>query len=147
MMMLSSRFDFTFGKPVTAVSAMMALTVPLLVSLLLLSLVPAAQAQLRIEITEGQVAPTPIAIADFTGLDGTPTDEGRQIATIISNDLLSSGLFEPIDTAAFIAPPTSPKIKPNFANWSPLVPRGCLSSQRRLTVKASCRLNSCCGMW
>ena len=129
MMMLSSRFDFTFRKPVTAVSAMMALTVPLLVSLLLLSLVPAAQAQLRIEITEGQVAPTPIAIADFTGLDGTPTDEGRQIATIISNDLLSSGLFEPIDTAAFIAPPTSPKIKPNFANWVPLGAKGLLSDK------------------
>ena len=118
MMMFTSRFDFTFLKPVMAVLAMMALMVP--------SLVPAAQAQLRIEITEGQVAPTPIAIADFTGLDGAPTDEGRQIATIISNDLLSSGLFEPIDTAAFIAPPTSPKIKPNFANWSPLGAKGLL---------------------
>ena len=29
-----------------------------------------AEAQLRIEITEGQVAPTPIAIAEFTGPDG-----------------------------------------------------------------------------
>ena len=109
-----------------AVLAMMAQIFLLLVPSLVPSLVPAAQAQLRIEITEGQVAPTPIAIADFTGLDGTPTDEGRQIATIISNDLLSSGLFEPIDTAAFIAPPTSPKIKPNFANWSPLGAKGLL---------------------
>ena len=118
MMMLSSRFEFTFLKPVMAVLAMVALMVP--------SLVPAAQAQLRIEITEGQVAPTPIAIADFTGVDGIPTDEGRQIASIISNDLLTSGLFEPIDTAAFIAPPTSPKIKPNFANWVPLGAKGLL---------------------
>ena len=29
-----------------------------------------AHAQLRVVITEGQVAPTPIAIADFTGPDG-----------------------------------------------------------------------------
>ncbi|MEL0132232.1 MAG: hypothetical protein VW830_02155, partial [Rhodobiaceae bacterium] len=32
-----------------------------------------AVAQLRIEITEGMVAPTPIAIADFTGADGRVT--------------------------------------------------------------------------
>jgi len=85
-----------------------------------------AGAQLRIEITEGMVAPTPIAIADFTGADGKVNDEGREIAAIISNDLLSSGLFEPIDSAAFIAPPGSPSIKPNFANWAPLGAKGLL---------------------
>ena len=86
----------------------------------------AAGQQLRIEITEGMVAPTPIAIADFTGADGKVNDEGREIAAIISNDLLSSGLFEPIDSAAFIAPPGSPSIKPNFANWAPLGAKGLL---------------------
>ena len=85
-----------------------------------------ASAQLRIEITEGMVAPTPIAIADFTGADGKVNDQGREIAAIISNDLLSSGLFEPIDSAAFIAPPGSPAIKPNFANWAPLGAKGLL---------------------
>jgi TolB protein len=88
--------------------------------------IESAVAQLRIEITEGMVAPTPIAIADFTGADGLVSDEGRQIATIISNDLLSSGLFEPIDSAAFIAPPGSPAMKPNFANWAPLGAKGLL---------------------
>ena len=52
-----------------------------------------ANAQLRIEITEGQVAPTPIAIAEFTGLDGNVTEVGRQLTQIISDDLESSGLF------------------------------------------------------
>ena len=88
--------------------------------------VETAVAQLRIEITEGMVAPTPIAIADFTGADGRVNDEGREIASIISNDLLSSGLFEPIDSAAFIAPPGSPAMKPNFANWAPLGAKGLL---------------------
>ena len=47
-----------------------------------------AQAQtLRLDITSGQVAPIPIAIADFTGPDGLPTNIGRQIAQIISDDL------------------------------------------------------------
>ena len=54
-----------------------------------------ATAQQRIRITEGQVAPTPIAIAEFTNLGGEISDAGRQIAEIISNDLLSSGLFDP----------------------------------------------------
>ena len=85
-----------------------------------------AAAQLRIEITEGMVAPTPIAIADFTGSDGKANDAGREIASIISNDLLSSGLFDPVDSAAFIALPSSPGIKPNFANWTPLGVKGLL---------------------
>ena len=50
-----------------------------------------ASAQLRIEITEGQVAPTPIAIAEFTGPDGNVTEVGRQLTQIISDDLESSG--------------------------------------------------------
>ena len=91
-----------------------------------------ALAQLRIEITEGVVAPTPIAIANFTGADGVETDEGRLIASIIANDLVSSGLFEPIDEAAFIAPPGSPSMKPNFANWAPLGAKGLLVGSAEL---------------
>ena len=74
----------------------------------------------RIKITDGQVARIPIAIADFTGPDGTTTPEGRQISKIISDDLRNSGLFAPVDSAAFINPPSSPDITPDFANWSPL---------------------------
>ena len=85
--------------------------------------VETAVAQLRIEIT-GVGAPTPIAIAD-TGADGRVNDQGREIASIV-NDLLSSGLFQPIDSAAFIAPPGSPAMKPNFANWAPIGAKGLL---------------------
>ena len=46
-----------------------------------------AHAQLRIDITEGQIAPTPIAIANFTGPDGVVSEVGKQIAQIISEDL------------------------------------------------------------
>ena len=80
----------------------------------------------RIDITDGQVARIPIAIADFTGSDGTTTTEGRQISKIISDDLQNSGLFDPVDSAAFINPPSSPDITPNFANWSPLGVEGLL---------------------
>ena len=85
-----------------------------------------AHAQLRVVITEGQVAPTPIAIADFTGPDGEVTEIGRQMSAIISNDLESSGLFQPIDSAAFISPPKAPSIRPNFADWLPVGAKGLL---------------------
>ena len=81
---------------------------------------------LRLDITDGQVAPIPIAIAEFTGPDGMPTAVGRQIAQIISDDLASSGQFKPVDSAAFIAPPESPTIRPNFADWAPLGVQGLL---------------------
>ena len=80
----------------------------------------------RIDITDGQVARIPIAIADFTGSDGITTPEGRQISKIISDNLQNSGLFDPVDSAAFINPPSSPDITPNFANWSPLGVEGLL---------------------
>ena len=82
-------------------------------------------AQLQFNITDGQVAPTPIAIANFTDENGEISDVGKQIAQIISVDLESSGLFKPVDTAAFIAP-TAPTVKPNFANWTPLGVKGLL---------------------
>ena len=85
-----------------------------------------AVAQLRIDITEGQVAPTPIAIANFTNQDGEITEIGKQIAQVISEDLQSSGLFLPVDSAAFIDPPKAPSIRPNFNNWTPLGVKGLL---------------------
>ena len=112
---------FTVTMPVTMPVTMRLLAVAFLA--MVLSALPAS-AQLRIEVTDGQVAPTPIAIADFTTLGGDVGVVGQQMAEIISNDLLSSGLFDPIDSAAFIAPPKSPAITPKFANWAPLGAKG-----------------------
>ena len=46
-----------------------------------------AQTQ-RLDITEGQVAPIPVAIAEFTGLDGLPSEVGRQISKLITDALV-----------------------------------------------------------
>ena len=75
---------------------------------------------LRIKISSGQVEPLPVAIADFTGQDGKANKIGRQISEVISNNLIGSGQFKAVDSAAFIAPPTSPSVRPNFTDWSPL---------------------------
>ena len=75
---------------------------------------------LRIKISSGQVEPLPVAIADFTGQDGKANEIGRLISEVISNNLVGSGQFKAVDSAAFIAPPTSPSVRPNFTDWSPL---------------------------
>src|ERR1700742_2992378 len=66
-----------------------------------------AFAQLRLDVTQGNVQPVPIAIPDFVG--GTPndTESARGITQVITNNLRRSGLFAPIDPAAYIEKITS----------------------------------------
>ena len=75
---------------------------------------------LRIKINSGQVEPLPIAIANFTGNEGDTNKIGLQISTVVSNNLVGSGQFKAIESAAFIAPPTNPSVRPNFSDWTPL---------------------------
>src|SRR5437667_10029515 len=83
-------------------------------SLLLPSL---AGAQTKLQVTEGNVAPLPIAIPNFVA--GTPADGevGAGIAGVITNNLKRSGLFAPIDPAAFIEKITDSDKSPQFQNW------------------------------
>lgn len=90
------------------------------VFLLALMMPVAVFAQQTITITEGTIEPTPIAIANFTGANGLPSDVGRTIAEVISNDLDGSGMFRPEDSAALIPPPSDPSIRPDFSEWEPL---------------------------
>ncbi len=81
-----------------------------------LSLRP-AQAVLRVDVNEGNVQPVPIAIADF--LAGSPVDgeTARGVSQIITGNLRRSGLFAPIDPAAFIEKITNTDVPPRFADW------------------------------
>ncbi len=75
---------------------------------------------LRIKINSGQVEPLPIAIANFTVEEGGSSKIGMQISTVVSNNLVGSGQFKAIESAAFITPPTNPSVRPNFTDWTPL---------------------------
>ena len=73
---------------------------------LLLLLVPAAQAELRIEITQGVSEAVPIAVVPFAY-----AGEGRpalDLAAVIDGDLASSGRFAPMDRRDMVAQPTRP---------------------------------------
>ncbi len=82
----------------------------------LLAVRPAA-AELRIDITQGRADPMPIAIANFAATDISSTKIGRDLAEVISANLQRSGLFAPIDQAAFIQAPGSVGVLPKFADW------------------------------
>ena len=76
-----------------------------------------AQAPKRIPIPEGEFTPQPIAIPNFVA--GTPGDAevGVGVAQVITNNLKRSGLFAPIDQAAFIERITNPDNPPQFQSW------------------------------
>ncbi len=65
-----------------------------------------------IDVNRARTDPIPIAIPDLGG-DAL----GRQISSVVTNDLARCGLFRPIDPQAFISagPPTADV--PNFQNW------------------------------
>jgi TolB protein len=77
-----------------------------------------ARAQVEVDITQGQVQPMPIAIAPF--LDDGQGALGEHITEIVTANLEGSGLFRPIDRAAFIERIESVDAMPRFENWRPL---------------------------
>lgn len=78
--------------------------------------VNSANATLKVDITQGNVEPIPIAINDFLDQSGNVDEVGTQIRDIVENDLKSSGLFRPISKSAFLERGTIDKA-PNFVSW------------------------------
>ena len=83
-------------------------------AVMLLVLVPhMAMAALKIDITQGNVEPLPIAVLDFDG-EGTV---GQDLAGVIVADLERSGLFRPVDREAFIERNIGVNVRPRFNDW------------------------------
>jgi len=76
-----------------------------------------ANAEVRIDITQGNIDPLPVAITNFHGVEAEEIQIGADIAQVISADLERSGLFRPIDQRAFIQTAASMKVRPRFGDW------------------------------
>jgi TolB protein len=87
-----------------------------LAALALLLALPAA-AQLKIDIARANVEPLPIAVTDLFGEVAQNARTGKDIAQVVSSDLARSGLFRPIEPAAFIQGPDQLQGRPRFADW------------------------------
>ncbi len=76
-----------------------------------------SHAELRIDITKGNVEPIPIAITDMHGSSNKPSEYGANIANVVASDLERSGLFKPIDKKAFIQSISDIRTLPRFGDW------------------------------
>ena len=79
---------------------------------------------LRVDINAGLMQPMPIAVPAFAPGNGGNTDAGtttalgERAAQVIANDLKSSGLFRPLDPAAFTTTVgLDDVLKPDFGAW------------------------------
>ncbi len=76
-----------------------------------------ALAQLRVDITRGNVDPIPIAISPFAGDSGRGAELGQSIADVVAANLDGSGLFRTLDRRAYIQSPEELRGVPRFADW------------------------------
>ena len=76
-----------------------------------------ARAVLRLDVTQGNVQPVPIGIPEF--IPGTPgdADAARTVTQVITANLARSGLFAPIDPAAYIEKISNFDALPRFPDW------------------------------
>jgi TolB protein len=85
-----------------------------------------ASAALRVDVTQGNVQPLPIAIPDFNaGGDAT----GQNIAGVVRADLGRSGIFRPLDPKSFLEQVKDINVPPNFANWRVINAQGLVTGQ------------------
>lgn len=76
-----------------------------------------AHADIKVDITKGVVEPIPIAIPSFFGTSANEAQFGRDIAQVVSADLVRSGLFSAVDPHSFVQDAGSLLVAPHFADW------------------------------
>ena len=87
------------------------------------SLATPAQAQIEIDVNKGDVQPLPIAIPAFGGT------RGADIAQVITGNLERSGLFAPINPAAFIEKGLDVAVQPRFPDWKAINAQALVNGQ------------------
>jgi len=76
-----------------------------------------ARAVLQLDVTPGNFQPLPIAIPDFLGGTAADNDTAVGVSQVITANLKRSGLFAPIDPAAFLEKIASVDAVPRFPDW------------------------------
>ncbi len=72
---------------------------------------------LEVTLTQGSVKPTPIAVTELYSKNSQLIKAGKNISTVIADNLERSGLFLPIDKRSFIQDNQSLSSKPRFEDW------------------------------
>ena len=99
----------------------------------------------RIDIPEGNFQPMPIAIPNFFGGADSDNDTAVGVTQIITANLKGSGLFLPIDPAAFLEKLASVDNVPNFPNWRTINAQALVTG--RVTRQSDGRLKAEFRLW
>ena len=105
-----------------------------------------AAAQARVHAsTDGEFAPLPIAIPNFVA--GTPADGevGVGVTQVITNNLKRSGLFAPIDQAAYHRESHQHRRRAEFQNWKTINAQALVTG--RMTRQGDGRLKAEFRLW
>ena len=81
---------------------------------ILISLITFNVNSLELTLSQGTVKPTPIAVTDLFSQISSLEKIGKNISSVISDNLERSGLFIPIDQKAFIQSSESLSNQPRF---------------------------------
>jgi len=106
---------------------------------------PRRAAAVRIDITEGNFQPLPIAIPTFFAGADNDSSTAAGVTQIITANLKGSGLFLPIDQAAFLERLASVDTVPNFPNWRTINAQALVSG--RITRQSDGRLKAEFRLW
>lgn len=104
-----------------------------------------ANAVLRLDVTQGNVQPMPVAITDFGAGAPAEGEMARNVSGIISANLRRSGLFAPIDPAAFIEKIANSDAVPRFPDWRAINAQALITG--RLTRQGDGRLKAEFRLW
>ncbi|WP_298253796.1 Tol-Pal system beta propeller repeat protein TolB [Bradyrhizobium sp.] len=104
-----------------------------------------ASAQKRIIVPEGEFVPLPIAIPNFVGGSPADGDVGVGVTQVITNNLKRSGLFVPIDQAAYIDKVVNIDAVPQFNNWKSINAQALVTG--RMTRQGDGRLKAEFRLW
>src|SRR6201992_4167978 len=103
------------------------------------------QAPKRIIVPEGEFTPLPIAIPNFVPGSPSDGDVSAGVTQVITNNLKRSGLFAPIDQAAYIERITNIDTPPQFQNWKTISAQALVTG--RMTRQGDGRLKAEFRLW
>ena len=104
-----------------------------------------AAAVVRLDITEGNFQPLPIAIPKFIAGGDGDGDTATGVTQIITANLQRSGLFAPIDPAAYLEQITSVDTVPRFPDWRSINAQALVTG--RVTRQSDGRLKAEFRLW
>ncbi len=70
-----------------------------------------------VDVTKARTDPIPIAVPNFAGASDEAQRLGQNIAGVIQTNLRNSGLFRPVDRAAYIQTAEAAAQAPRFQDW------------------------------